>query len=143
MARITLRLLLVLLVLSAPLAGCHFVGPKAVRSGRRDYNMAVQQTNNEQLLLNLVRLRYRDTPYFLQVASISTSFELVTDVSGSAVFPKASPDTLGFGAGVEFTEKPTITYTPLHGDKFVKQVKQESEDVTARAEKILGALSAS
>jgi hypothetical protein len=40
-------------------------------------NSAFQQTNDEQLLLNLVRLRYRDTPAFLEVSSISsqTRFE--------------------------------------------------------------------
>ena len=59
-------------ILAAAIAGCSVVGPASVRTGRADYNTAIQQTNAEQLLLNLVRLRYRDVPYFLEVASVST-----------------------------------------------------------------------
>src|SRR5690242_6134447 len=47
--------------------GCQTVGPTALRHGRGNYNAAIQQTNSEQLLLNLIRLRYRDAPLFLEV----------------------------------------------------------------------------
>jgi hypothetical protein len=112
----------VVLAFSSLLAGCYQVGPGSVKSGRTEYNIAIQKTNGQQLLLNLVRLRYRDTPYFLQVASVSTSFEMSANASVSGFFPKAAPDSFGAGAGVELVDKPTITYTPLHGDRFVKQL---------------------
>src|SRR4051794_101213 len=41
-------------------AGC--LGPAAVRSSRLRYNESIRATNDEQLLLNLVRLRYADSP---------------------------------------------------------------------------------
>lgn len=57
-------------------AGCHATGPMSVKTGRASYNVAIQQTNNEQLLLNLVRLRYRDPPYFLEVSGLSITARL-------------------------------------------------------------------
>ncbi len=44
-------------VLTVVIGGCHQGGPASVKIGRADYNIAIQQTNSEQLLLNLVRLR--------------------------------------------------------------------------------------
>jgi hypothetical protein len=103
-------------------SGCHITGPETVKQGRSVYNMAIQQTGNEQLLLNIVRLRYRDTPYFLEVASVLTNFEFRTQASASAVLPEAGTNSYGFGGDLVYAEKPTITYTPLHGDKFVTQL---------------------
>jgi len=45
------------------LIGCSNMGSQAVRKSKTDYNIAIEQTDNEQLLLNLVRLRYRDTHF--------------------------------------------------------------------------------
>jgi hypothetical protein len=42
--------------------GCTSLGATILRGERIDYNLALQQTNDEQMLLNLVRLKYRDTP---------------------------------------------------------------------------------
>lgn len=102
--------------------GCRFTGPATIQVGRGMYNAAVQKTNNEQLLLNIVRLRYRDTPFFLEVASVSTNFTFEAAVDASAELPNASPNIYGVGAGVGVSEQPTVTYTPLQGDQFVKQL---------------------
>ena len=99
--------------------GCQLVGPRTVDIGRVHYNAVIQRTGNEQMLLNLVRLRYSDTPFFLQVASISTAFEFKT---GANVGIGVSPGTYLFGGDVELAEQPTVTYTPLEGEQFVKSV---------------------
>ena len=112
----------VMAVLAVGAGGCNVAGPQAVRTGRVDYNIAVQQTNVEQMLLNLVRLKYRDTPYFMEVASISTSFDFRASASSSLSIPESAINTYGLGGAVSYNEKPTITYMPLQGDKFVKQV---------------------
>ncbi|MHC4192227.1 MAG: hypothetical protein ACYSUB_21565 [Planctomycetota bacterium] len=104
------------------LTGCQQAGPDSVRTARANYNIAIQQTSSEQLLLNLVRLRYRDTPYFMEVASVSTSFDFNASASASASLPESEGKIYGFGAGVGYTERPTITYTPLQGDQFVTQL---------------------
>jgi hypothetical protein len=53
------RLSAALLASLAP--GCGMYGPESVRVTHIDYNISIQQTNKRELLLNLVRLKYRDT----------------------------------------------------------------------------------
>ncbi len=61
-------------------SGCQ-MGPGAMKLGHQQYSAVLRQILNEQMLLNLVRLRYTDAPMFLQITSISTQF--VFDRSGS------------------------------------------------------------
>lgn len=109
-----------LLALSLALAACQTVGPRSLQYGRGQYNMVVQQTNGQQLLLNLVRLRYRDAPLFLDVTSISSSLslELGASVAGTVGPPG---DNFTPGSSVNYTERPTITYAPLAGERFGQQ----------------------
>ena len=98
--------------------GCT-LGPKQIEKGRRRYNDAIQQTDKEQLLLNLVRLKYRDSPLFLEVGSVSTQHSF----SGTAeadlnLLPGA--DLIGFDSELSRTERPTVTYTPLVDSEFQK-----------------------
>src|SRR5215472_13993965 len=59
----------------ALLAGCASVGPEALQQNRLQYNEIVKTTSEEQLLLNIVRLRYTDTPSSLSVSTIAAQFE--------------------------------------------------------------------
>ena len=43
--------LFLLLLLCVVASGCHFTGPRSIRTGRGNYNIAIQQTSNEQLSL--------------------------------------------------------------------------------------------
>ncbi|WAS93552.1 hypothetical protein [Nannocystis punicea] len=108
-----------LLVLVAATA-CTTVGPRALRFSRGTYNTAIQQTNSEQLLLNLVRLRYRDAPLFLEVTSISSSLslELGAGLGGSV---GSNNNSVAPGSAVTFIDRPTISYAPLQGSRFGKQ----------------------
>lgn len=108
-----------LLSLVCTLTACQTVGPWSMKYGRGQYNEVVQRTDGEQLLLNLVRLRYRDPPLFLEVTSIasSLSLELGSDVSG-VIAPERSVTP---GGRVVYIERPTITYAPLHGTRFGQQ----------------------
>ena len=109
------------------LAGCNTGGPASVRVGRAHYNIAIQQTNGEQLLLNLVRLRYRDTPYFLEVASVSTTFDFGASASAGLSLVESSDNTYGIDTGISYSEQPTVTYTPLQGNDFVTQLMSPIE----------------
>src|SRR5205807_1018847 len=64
-----------LALLAACLAASGCLGPTAVRSTRMRYNDAVRATNDEQLLMNLVRLRYADSPIFIDLPNITSQFE--------------------------------------------------------------------
>lgn len=41
------------------LNGCAAVVPDSIKSNRTDYNIAIQSINDQELLLNIVRARYR------------------------------------------------------------------------------------
>ncbi len=66
------------------LTGCAQHGPDLVKAGRNDYNKVLAQTDEEEQLLNLVRLRYADNPMMLQVSSVSTSFTWTQSASAEA-----------------------------------------------------------
>lgn len=115
------------------------MGPNSIKATRPAYNMAVQQTNDQELLLNLVRSRYRDTLYFTSVERIAATQEFNESIGASAgvtatqngfsIPPVTStivraftkPFTLG-PASIAVNEKPTIFYAPLEGEKFVRQM---------------------
>ncbi len=107
------------------LSGC-VAGPRALQVSRVRYNEVIRQTTAEQLLLNLVRLQYRESPLFLDVASVSAQFTF----SGSAaadvtIFegPRPTgPNLLELGGQVGYEETPTVTFTPLQGEDFVKRI---------------------
>jgi len=47
-----------LLLIAALLAACSTTGPEIIRGGRPAYNDAILSTNDEQLLQNVVRMRF-------------------------------------------------------------------------------------
>ena len=101
--------------------GCHQFGPAQVRAARVSYNEVINRTGNEQMLLNLVRLKYRNTPLFLEISSVSNSYSFGGSLgaSGQANVP---PFSMGVSGGLNYSERPSISYTPLQGDRFVKQI---------------------
>ena len=103
-------------------SGCSGLGPRALESNRTRYNIAIQRTDSEELLLNLVRLRYRDTPFFLQLSSVSANLRFRAAVGVGGQIASGGPDIASVDGNVAIEESPTITYTPLQGEKFVKQM---------------------
>lgn len=94
-------------------------------SGRNAYNAALQSTSNEQLLLNIVRLRYIDAPYFLNVSSITTQFTLGSGLNGSVPIPGInSSNPASVSGDVLWRNQPTIQYTPLEGAAFADHLLQ-------------------
>ncbi len=100
--------------------GCHQFGPDALKA-RVNYNNMVNSTSNEQLLLNLVRLKYRETPLFLEVSSVTSSFSFGAGIGGTGETDR-SPWFDSIKPSISYSERPTISYLPLQGDKFVKQL---------------------
>src|SRR5262245_10983809 len=70
-------------------AGCA-LGPRAVENSRLRYNEAVKVTNEQQLLLNIVRLRYIDTPSSLAVSTIADQQEIVAGLKAVPFFTAAA-----------------------------------------------------
>lgn len=102
--------------------GCRSVGPATVPQARFDYNRAVARSWDEQLLLNLVRLRYRDTPHFLELSSVVAQYERSGSAALSPLLIEGSGNEVALGVGVDVAERPTLTFTPLEGAAFVQQL---------------------
>jgi hypothetical protein len=108
------------------LSACESFGPDRIPPDSFNYNQAMGQTNKEQMLLNLVRLRYEDVPVFLTVSSLLTQYIYAgsASVSASASGSSSSDSVIfgGVGGGVRYVERPTITYSPLTGEDFANQL---------------------
>lgn len=103
-------------------SGCKQVGPTRVEAGRKNYNIAIQKTNDEQLLLNIVRLKYRDTPFFLEVSAVSSQFNVGASLDTAVSLPEGSSRSYGIGGAASFKETPTVSYSPLQGEDFIKRM---------------------
>lgn len=117
------------------LAGCNSIGPMTLSRDRFNYNKAMNYSSNQELLLNIVRLRYDESPLILRVSSISgsTSVQKRLDVSGLINFPMSDRTNynLNPSGGIAFSDNPIITYTPLDDQKFTEAFLKplELEDV--------------
>jgi hypothetical protein len=119
----TSRALGLLLAVAGPSACATNAGPRTIPGARFDYNERLSRSTNDQILLNLVRLRYRDTPYFLEVGSVLVQYQITgrVAVSGSTA-PASSPSaTAGLELDREVDERPTVTYLPLTGEAFARR----------------------
>ncbi|MEO8605623.1 MAG: hypothetical protein ABI629_23850 [bacterium] len=96
------------------------LGPNAVRGERPDYNRQIQRSGDAEMLLNLVRLRYNDAPLFLELGTVVAQYNY--DATFNAAGSVGSSYGATFGTGLGYAEKPTITYTPLTGDKFATRL---------------------
>jgi hypothetical protein len=137
--------LAILLTALLLLSSCNTVGPQAVDGARVEYNSAIANSWNEQLLLNLVRMRYGEWPVFLEVSSLSTQYNLgfrahvdplitrpdrnITKrslgsggLSMSREKAPGSDDEFSNGIGFDYYERPTVTYSPLQGQDFVSRI---------------------
>jgi len=120
----TLRIVGVVGVACVVACGCG-IGPRAIRRERASYNIALQQTASEQMLLNLVRLKYREPTLFLEVGSISAHFEYLTEIEGIGTFVRGGADAYTGRLMPSYSEQPTITYAPLQGEAYVSRIIAE------------------
>lgn len=107
------------------LSGCHVSSKTAMygSGGRTSYNISAQNTTNQELLLNLVRLRYSDTPYFLELNGITTQFNFTGKLLPSIKIPGFDNNNPGaLGGEFAWSNQPTIQYSPLEGKDFAIQL---------------------
>ena len=105
--------------------GCANIGPRSVVNDSFDYTGVLADSWKQRMLYNMVRLRYGDTPFFLDVASVINQYSVET--RGQASIEWQTPltgnaNTQGIGGAITYTDRPTITYTPLSGEKFARSL---------------------
>lgn len=111
-----------LCIASSSLVACT-LGPRALHVSSAQYNHAIRRTIDEQLLLNLVRLKYRDSPLFIEIGTISAQFQFNAGAGVSrSIRSGVLNDSWTYSGSLGFQDKPTITFSPLRGEDFVQRL---------------------
>lgn len=128
------------LVAATAAAGCATSAPVTVRRDRFNFNEAGAESAKEQILLNIVRLRYGEPMYFVDIGSMLSHYSIgasgefsqyksqlhvwnnpalraVYNMRGEPV-----PGSYTWNANLNYTDSPTISYTPLTGEEFANRV---------------------
>jgi hypothetical protein len=112
--------------------GCQHYGPRSIAADRIPYNESIASSWKEQTLLNIVKLRYMDTPFFIDVPQMTSGYTLrgVGTVNGG-IFPPVSPlasfaQQLGLTLNLQgaYQDRPTISYQPQTGSQFIRNLTQ-------------------
>jgi hypothetical protein len=103
--------------------GCTTAGPASVKRDRTEYTDVLGTTWKEQTLLNIIKMRYGDLPVFLEVSSVIASSSLQSTVTlGATWHVPPSQNAQSVGASGTYIDRPTISYAPLSGDKFARNL---------------------
>lgn len=107
------------------LSSCTGVGPRVISMGRPDYNAAINQTEDEQMLLSIVKGRYGETFSLLAVRGVTANVRFATRAGIDVGFGPSdsySGNLVPFSGGLAYEENPTITYAPVQGEKYIWQL---------------------
>jgi hypothetical protein len=110
------------------LTACSTFGPDALQASRLPYNEVVKRTSEEQLLLNIVRLRYTDTPSSLAVSGVAAQFEISKSFQLTPFFVASGAEVAkSYSAvlpqlGIAGADRPTFTLTPLDDQEFTRKL---------------------
>jgi hypothetical protein len=105
------------------LTGCAGLGPATIGRDQNDFLEAVADAAKREVLLNIVKLRYADTPGLASVNQLVAGYSLNGSATlGSIFFDNAWRFSNDVNVGVtgSFSENPTITYTPVVGEDFAR-----------------------
>jgi hypothetical protein len=108
--------------------GCAF-GPRALEKTHGRYNVAVHEVDDEELLRNLVRMRYNERPSSLNVTSIAAQYELSGQVEARPFFLAPNPNGANFRTFTNVlpdlltsaSERPTLSLVPGDDGTAVRQ----------------------
>ena len=108
----------VCIALALTLGACS--GATRLVDGHHAYNEAIRRAADQELLLNVVRLRYLDSLEFLAFSSITSQLRFSVDLSAGATDSNNSSVTAGGSVG--YSSTPTFSFAPQRGDDFARRL---------------------
>jgi hypothetical protein len=118
------------LLATAPIAALVLLGgcssAERLSDGHLAYNEAVRRAADQELLLNIVRLRYLESLEFLATTAINSTLSF--SVSLDASVGRSGGDTSsGAGVGARYSSTPTFSFVPQRGDAFASRLTEPVE----------------
>lgn len=110
--------------------GCKHIGPGTIIEDRVAYDDAIATSWKEQTLLNIVKLRYFDTPFFVDVAQIVSGYSLGEQVTPTVGFTQSFFPRATFGDRLigslayqhAYIDRPTVSYAPQTRPDFIRNM---------------------
>jgi len=110
------------------ISGCWRIGPDKLAADRLSYTAIVGDSWKEQMLLNLVKIRYGDVPVFVDVQNVLAQYSLAGQVTMGGNFSgNSQPNTphlwgSSINGNLQYQDRPTISFVPMSGSKFGKSL---------------------
>jgi hypothetical protein len=118
-------MLITICLLLFTLSACARIGSRSISMGRGDYNHAISKTDDEQMLLAIINGCYGDSVSLLAVSGVAANVTFRANAGVNAGFgpeESYSGNLVPFSAGLAYEENPTITYVPVRGTEYLRQV---------------------
>jgi len=109
----------------ANLLGCSVVGPASLSRGRAAYNDVLTETNAEQSLAYIVKMRYGLVSSMLAVSSITANVRFSANAGveiGVGPSENYAGNLVPLSGEVAYEENPTITYLPVQGETHIRSL---------------------
>jgi hypothetical protein len=108
------------------LTGCASFGSISLNKAVNKYDDTVLQSEQQVLLLNIIRMHDNQPPHFTVASSVAATFTLSTT---NGILPTwgtpssgSTYNTLGLNLAATVSESPTITITPMQGKDFAERL---------------------
>jgi hypothetical protein len=96
------------------------LGPNSLPRDRSLYSASLADSWKEVTLLNIVKVRYLDPPVYVDIANIVASYTLAVGATAGGTVEPGGTSSGSLGGSVLYSHSPTITYTPLTGNAYLK-----------------------
>lgn len=115
-------------------SSCASIGPKEICIDRFRYNNVIQETENQQILANIVRLRYLEPTEFVKLINVTASYTKFNGTGNSNLsytnangindgFPNnLITSAIQFNPVISYSDTPTISYSPVEDAIFMRSL---------------------
>lgn len=110
-------------LMALTLSSCTSIGVRSIETQRGSYIEALARTDRQELIANIVRVKYTEPPVFLQVSSITASPSLEYGVNGEGrgSFGDFVPPSGSLAPRLVYKDDPVISYAPFTGKQFANE----------------------